>query len=376
MNLNNNQNTLSESTGTSSFDMISSVIPLDRGDDDTSSDEKGGEEGKEEDSEGGEGVEGGEDTPATITPKAPKLTPAKEESKEESKEEEEEGEDSVIVSALSSKFGELELDSYDFETEEEAVLAYSEALGKREKALGRDEGIQELFGTFPELAQLADHLNKGLSLNSFMKEVQKPSFVELDLEKAEEKEKIDIIRRASKQKGMDDDDIEDLIESIKDKGTVDDRALKSQTFLKSTYEKEINAIKAQEQEATKEAKEKEAKTSEIINKVFASGDVGVAKLSTEQTKTLKEFVEGKDDKGVSTRDKAWKSLSIEKLLFLDYMIATDFKDIKSFAPASNKAEAKQTKGVKIKKSSNNRVDVSSNSKSDSPLDMKKLFGQG
>lgn len=372
MNMNQITNNLSEGTETSSFDMIKSVIPVERGEDDSTSEES------EEEQEGQEEQEEETQDPAPITPKAPALKPAKveeQEEQEEEEDEEEEGEDSELYSSLSTKFGDVELESNEFETEEEAVIAYAEALGKRERTAGKEDGIKELFGTFPELQQLANHLNQGHSITSFMKQVQKPAFIELDLENAKEEEKLDVIRRAQKQKGMDDDDIEDLIETIRDKGTVDDRATKSQTFLKSEYEKEIKTIQDKEK-AEKEAIQKEnEKANTIINKVFETGDVSVAKLNTDQIKTLKDFVEGRDADGSSLRDKAWKSLPIEKLLFLDYMIATDFKDIKSFAPTNNKAESNKAKGVKIKKSTSNRVVVSSNSKSDSPLDVKKLFGQ-
>ena len=363
----------------SSFDQISNLIPVARGEEDAPNLD---DEDKDKDKDGN-GVDdtAGKDPKKDDIQTPPDLTTSNNDDEEEEEEDDKGGdndddvEDSIIVSKLLEKYEDVELPDATFETEEEAVEAVTEAIANSARLKGAEEGIVKLFKQYPDVEKLTNHLSKGQTLKTFLKEVQTPSFLEIDLENAKEEEKLNIIRQASKDKGMDDDDIEDLIETIRDKDIVDDRATKSQNYLKNKYSKEIEAEKEAERKETEKQIKAQKETQEKLKNILESGDLGVAKLNKEQTKIIEAFISGQEEDGSSTRNKAWKSLTPEKLLFLDYLIATDFKDINKLGKTDPK-ETKVVKSVKIKKSSEGRVSLRTNSSkttSDAPLDVKKLF---
>lgn len=357
---------------TPATDRLFASIPVGAGTPIPDDDENNDSNNEEEEEEGQE--EGQEPEEKLKVPKSPKEVHKEEEeeeadeNEEEENEEEEEGEDSEIVGALVEEFGEVELESTSFETEREATIAYTKALSKKEYEKGKDEGITELFNVFPEAKQLVEHLHAGYSIDSFLKEVNVPDYASINLEEASDEQKERLYRTFLSEKGNDEDEIEEMLEIAKDSGKLDERASKAKNFLVDKYKKQVEEKKVKE----KEAKEAEVKKIEEQNKkvadIIKSGNLEAAKINDAQAKALEDFIA--DGEG---RAKTWNDLSLNKRLLIEYLVATDFKDLNF----SQKDPAKKVgKAIKVKKASTNKVNLSSSGgESSKGLDVKKLFNK-
>src|SRR5690606_16851512 len=97
---------------------------------------------------------------------------------------------------------------------------------------------------FPEAKQLVEHLHSGYSIESFLKEVNVPDYASINLEEASDEQKERLYRTYLAEKGNDEDEIEEMIESAKDSDKLSDRASKAKTFLVDKYKKETEEKKA------------------------------------------------------------------------------------------------------------------------------------
>lgn len=354
-------------------------IPSDKGTPDTDDDEGGeggsDDEDQEEDQEkGGQGGQESEEDDKGEQGKGKSTStkgPNKEEDDEEDAEEEdeEEGEDSELIQNLFKEFGEVELENTNFETEAEAVTAVVKGIGVKEYNKGKEEGVSELFEYFPEVKALAEHLNAGYTIESFLQEVQVPDYSRINLEEATDEQKENLYRTYLKEKDTDEDEIESLVETVKDAGKMDERADKAKTFLTKKYQEQVDKKKAEEK-TQKEAREKQAKEQEEkLNAIFKTGDLKVAKLNETQSKQLKEFISNNE-----LYQKTWAELPLEKRLLIEHLVSTDFKDLG--LGKGNGASTATTKSIKIKGSKNNGNPLSnSSSNSSGGIDIKKLFNK-
>lgn len=283
----------------------------------------------------------------------------------------------TIIDDLATEFGDVDFgDNTEFENEADAVKVYVKRLIENKGQEFGQKAIKGLFKQMPEVEALVEHLSQGYGLDSFLKEKQPEVYSPLDLDDASDEEKESVIKQAWKLKGMEDDEIEDALEVTRDSGKLDTRAASAQKFLKTKHDELVNKVKEQEAKtkAEEEAKWKETQTQ--LNSFLDSGKLIDGTVTLDKTKTakLKDFIFGSKD-GESIREAAWGNLSLDKQLVLDYLVATDFKDLKL---NSDPVKSKIIKNIKIKKTGATRVKIDNSDKkgdSSAPFDVKNFFNQ-
>ena len=293
-----------------------------------------------------------------------------EEKKEEKKLEEED--DDTVLNILASEFGEIELDEEEATDDVQGVINYFK---KREEVVMPEikrQGIKELFQAMPVVEELVQHLSEGYGIESFRAQKQPLEFKEIDLDEVDETVLETVYRNSLKEKGTDSEEIDDLVETARDKGKLKERAKSGQDYLKSKYDEKVSVQKEKEKKENKEREESEKKITNTLKSFVTEGKIGNVKLNLEQAKKLENHLFGKDEDGVSLRDKRWSELSLEKVALLDYIIANDFKDL---GLEENKSEKNTKRVIKIKKKEEEtkKVDLRSNA---AKLDLKSLFPQG
>ena len=285
----------------------------------------------------------------------PKKEPEKEEKKVEEDEEDklppppkEEDEDESIIDMLSDDFGEVEFEEgQEFDDELSAVKEYIKKRDAKLKPEIQNEAIEMLFEKYPLVQQLAEHLHAGMSIETFMGK-QLPEFKEIDLYKASESQMEAIIRSSYKAREMDDEEIEDAIELAKDTGKLKDRAEKAQKHLKGINDKKLEARQKKEQEEAVKIAKQNQEYQEQIESTIEAGKLGNITLDNTKKTKFKEFLYGQNKEGKSIRQQAWQDLSPDKLLLVEYLVSTDFEDLK-FEDKAKKA--KTTRNITIKSKS-------------------------
>ena len=338
-----------------------------------------------------EEIEDKNKTPSEETPKgktSDKDDPLEEEEESEEKEQEEPEEEEVeeedepnLIDELAAEFGDVDFgEDTEFETEGQAAKVYvKKLLESKGKEIGKT-AIEGLFKQMPEVGALVEHLSQGYGLDSFLKEIQPEVYTPIDIEEASEDDKIGIIKRAYKMKGLDDDEIEDSIEVARDTNKLDARASSAQKFLEKKHNEEVEKIKQQEKEQNEANERRNQQVLKEVNTILDSGKLagGSVILDKDKSKVLKDFVFGQNKEGQSIRAKAWQDLDLDKKLLLDYLVATDFKDLKF---GKDVTKSKITKNIKIKNAGGPRVKIDNPSgggagkraNGDAPFNVKNFF---
>jgi hypothetical protein len=302
--------------------------------------------------------------PSATPPASDDNTPPKDEDEDSDEDEdkggEEEDETPTIVDHLSQEFGEIDFgENTEFDTEADAAKFFvTELIKKKTNDIGV-AAVEQLFKVHPEVQQLVEHLQAGQSLDTFLLETSRAEFKPIDLESATEDQKLAVIRLSLADKGVDEEDIETTLEGIRDAGKVDARAAKAQDYLDKKYKDQIESKKKAEREAAAAREKQLREINEKVEEILNSGNLGVVTLPKEKTKELKQFIYSVDAEGNSLREQAWEKLTLEKRLLIDYLVATDFKDMKFGSSAV--AAAKVNRNIKIKNATRAKVDLASSS---------------
>lgn len=279
------------------------------------------------------------------------------------------GEGSPIIDDLASEFGDVDFgDEVEFESEAQAAKVYVKKLLETKSKEISKEAIETLFANMPAVGALANHLAEGYGLDSFLKDSQPKDFKPIDLEEASDDTKEAIISRAYKMRGLDDEEIADSIEIAKDTGKLNQRAERAQEYLKKRHEDEVNKIKEAEKVENAKRQQEAEETNKKIKTILDDGKLlgGQITLDREKTKVIETFIASGDK-----RAEAYQKLDLDKMLLLDYLVATDFKDV-NFGTAT-KQKSTLSKNIRIKNTKTTRVNMSKGGKkesSGSPFDVK------
>lgn len=317
-----------------------------------------------------------EDEPSNPQPKEePKEEPIKEDEEENEDDEEEETDEEPqenIITELASEFGDVDFgEETEFETEADAIKVYINKLIEKERSGTQSKAVEDLFKSQPVLKALHDHLSQGFGLESFLQEQEVTNFQSIDIDEATEDQQEEILRAYYRSRDIDNEEIDETLENLRDTGKLAIRAKTAHEKLVKAEQEEIKAQKQKEKEDHDTAVAKANKTREELNTILQSGKVTDSiVLSKEKTKILKDFIEGQTKEGASLRNETWKNLPLNKLVLLDYLVATDFKDLNF---TENTVKAKLTKNIKIKsvKSSKDSTPTTRSS----GVNIKSLFNQ-
>lgn len=194
----------------------------------------------------------------------------------------------------------------------------------------------------PELQEVAEWLEKGGTIETYKAIPQALDFTSTAIGT----EDVDLQQQFAlayliNLKGEAQEDAQDQIDYLKDKGKLHSFALTAQAKLQEDNDNRVNAYK--EQHDKQVAADKAAaqaqwdEVSGILTKGFTKFNVPAAEL-----KALKEYVLP-DAKGVSKSIEARKNLTAEEMLLIDYLILNKFKGV-----AAEPVKAAQTKTINVK----------------------------
>jgi len=295
----------------------------------------------------------------------------KEEKKDEKKDDDDDEIEDAVLGTLQTEFGELE--GLEIEEDDDDLDKMKKYISKRDEVLipkTKKEGVLELFEQLPVVKDLVEHLVAGYGVESFRAQIQQDAeYKMIDIESADDAVLEKIYRDSLKARGTEEEEIEELVETAKDNGKLKDRSKKGQDYLKSQSDKKIEERKLIEKAESDQQKKDEKEFVDTITSFVKDQKIGNIKLTAEQTKTFESHMFGVTTEGKSVRDVRWSQLTPEKLALLDYIIASDFKDLGLKEDNSEKTKKKYVINKK-KDDATTKVDLKTRSAS---IDVKSLF---
>lgn len=262
--------------------------------------------------------------PKEITPKEPAKTPV---TPVTPKEEEDGDEEDSVIHVLASVIGdEFELEG-EFEDSEEGVKEVTKQIVQKSRDLGKKEGVEILYAKNPLLKDVAEHLEKGGSLISLIQTKQVEDFSKRELAEDDLEAQESMFRSALAYKGLDKDDIEDLVNTAKNGGNLLARAEQGKAFLVDKQKEIIEAQVKAEQEQRKAELQEAKETEDNIRAILGTGKIHGMEISSDVAKKLESFALTQDAKGVTARDTKWNNLTPEQWLTLDLIVMEDFKPV-------------------------------------------------
>lgn len=281
---------------------------------------------------------------------------------EEEEDEEEDGEDgeggeedespkgdldyTSLLESLPDTFG-IELDEdLEIEPNKEGYATLTKALIEKAKKDAKAEALVEVNTKFPIVNDLIQHLESGASIVTFQREQELQSFKDFEIsDETEDSILENIYRSALNVKGIVGEEQEELIENAKDSDRLLDKAKTAKDFLVQNEDKLIEQNKQAEIKANKEAEKANLETQKIIQEKLTSKTLLSYKLSDADADKLKKAIYDTDEEGLTERDKAWSKLSVEEMMFIDYLILNKFK------PLGIKTDEKEKTFLRIKSKS-------------------------
>jgi hypothetical protein len=289
---------------------------------------------------------------------AEKLAAGSSEDDEEGTEDDEEGEDgddeSNVVTYLAEKFGEVdELEELAKSNNIDGAVKYIEKLKPK---IGL-EAIGTLFESFPELQSLHQHLQEGLSSDTWKESVKPSVYENYTIPEKDEAAALNILRKAAEVRGLNEKQVSRIITAAKDEATLFEDANEELAFLKENEKASRQQVIDKEKRSIKEKEDREILAFKQAEEKVLSGSF--AGIQLDET-TKKEFYQtfayrGKAGNEPTKLDKYYSEITVEDQLFLDLMLTFrkegkfEEKAKGLFKPASKKPSlgADQRKGPKL-----------------------------
>lgn len=175
-----------------------------------------------------------------------------------------------------------------------------------------------------EIGKLIEWKKSGGTLDTFMAIPQRIEYAKYELKEDDEKSQIDAIKTYLLSKGEEEQEIDERIEFLKDKGKLFENAQKALINLDKLNEKEVNDYKQSEQARVQAEKEKIEAVWKEVETVVKSGVINDYKLPESEKSEFSKYVL-RDEKGVSQAEIKRGQLTTHQMLLIDYLIMKDFK---------------------------------------------------
>jgi hypothetical protein len=257
-------------------------------------------------------------------------------------ENENENEDSIIFSVV-NKYDDIDLAELEVEDNEEGLLSVVDKIVEAKEKKAEEKAIQSLFTSKPILKTLADHLDSGGSLMTLIQRQAIQDFEGTELKEDDDEGLERMYRIGLEAKGVDDDEIEDLINAAKDTKSLFKKGTQAKDFLAKKQKEIVDAKEKAEKEEYQEDLRKQKLIEEEGKKIIKTGKVNGLELSTEQQERLEKFNYNVDKEGKTERERKYDGLSDEQWLMLDALVMEDFKQL-----GAKKIEASTKKPIKLK----------------------------
>jgi hypothetical protein len=200
--------------------------------------------------------------------------------------------------------------------EDDSPETISKLFSKKEE-LVKEQALEEFLETAPDVKDLAMHLAKGLSVDSWRmeKQIEKISD-DIDEDDVDFQEKI--VRQDLENRGLTGKRLTAALDAIKDDGELFKEAKAVLQSQKAAYEKHVEKVKLQEAKEAKMAEELERKTLKEIDTVLKKQSIGGIKVPAKEVNEFKKFILSEE------REKRYNTLSTEELMKLDYILWKNF----------------------------------------------------
>lgn len=297
-------------------------------------------------------------------------TKSVEDKSDDNKDDDKGDDEDSIIPAFSSKYGEVE---GEFSEDLDGVMGYFDKVLEKEKSSSILEGQQQLFTKRPELKALNDHLEKGFGLDSFLRRQELIDWDSIEL-KAEDPKALEkaeqIYRMAKAAKGDDEDEINDAVETAKDKGNLLERGSNAKEYLKKIQEGDLQKQQQAEKDQRDAFLKQQKEFLEEAEVVLKSGDINGVKLPADEIKKLREYSLVEDKEGKTQRDRKIETLTVKEGLLLDYLLMNNFKQI---GVKSNTNVDTKTVFQKLKQKNDEKTKVNLSSDTATRPNIKTLF---
>lgn len=229
-----------------------------------------------------------------------------------------------VIGLIASTYKDLDLEG-EFEDDEEGLTSVVGQIVEKSKTIAATKALEDFFESKPLVKLVSDHLDQGGSLVSLIQTQQVEDFSKIELKEDDVTALAQMYSNALSAKGVDEDEIEAIVNSAKNEGVLFARAKKSQEFLTDKQKEIVNAqIKAEKDEHTAELN-RQIKVKEDIAKLAVSGKINGVPISADQGKRLIDFTSKQNSQGKTERDVKYEALTLEQWLFLDSLVMDDFK---------------------------------------------------
>lgn len=230
-----------------------------------------------------------------------------------------------------------------FDNSPEGLITLAEAASKaraEQKVLGYFESI-------PLMKEFYQHIvveKKGI--DTFLEKNKQPEFKSIKIEQIADSNdeakntailnnQKQIIKMDLSSKGMNQDDIDNLISLYEDKGTLYDKAKEAFNGLDKRHKESVD-VKLKSEEARIKQEQKELQdTIAKVNTIIDSNDFGGVSIPMDDVKGFKDAIlKPVDDDGNTILDYKRSKLTIQQRLLLDYMVWKDLKNV-GLSPVKN-----------------------------------------
>jgi len=191
----------------------------------------------------------------------------------------------------------------------------------------KEKILEEFYNENPVIKEYADHLSKGYGRDSFEAMLNATDYNSIQLNEDSVDNNKEIYKIALKAQKINQEDIDDLIQTAEDKGNsyLHKKAESSKEFLSKLQADTINKMAlAEKQEKEKIDKEIEQEWKTVKSTIDA-GSLTEFNISKDDQKKLHDYISKPVKNGRTQRELDRESLSIERQLLIDLLIMNNFK---------------------------------------------------
>jgi hypothetical protein len=228
----------------------------------------------------------------------------------------------------------FKLEDKNFENTTEGLLEFNDVLIETRAK----EAAKEIIKSNPALAELVDHfIVKGGSAETFIEKKIVPDFAKIKTDTVEGQEQL--VRLFYKEKGIDNSDIDLIINSSKKDDSLKDKASNAKKLLEENRQNQIKAKEQAEFDNAKKIKEDSQKVQQDITNTINKGKLLNVELSDADKKNLLNDIFTIDQEGVSQVERKFNALSLEEKMFINLLVSKNFQvkglDIKKIISKQN-----------------------------------------
>lgn len=229
---------------------------------------------------------------------------------------------STLTTAIGLELSEEELGEIVMGSDVETTAQIATALANKAAV----NAVESLYNAYPEIERLKVHLDAYGTLDGFNQKTDNSPSLELNIGTTEGQR--DAYSKYLQAQGIEEDEIEALVDLAEDTNKLEAKSITAKNFFELSEEKAREESLA---EARRTIEEREAKVQEIkqeVTSVISSGNILGVQLTPADKKGLQDFLfKPADEHGNSASDLADREMSLEKELYLKYLVYKDFKGL-------------------------------------------------